>query len=355
MKLWLSKCWRYITRLKYPRAGAAAAVTVATGTALAIFTFQTAQSWIDENAKHASNRWALPITAAATVCALTLALYFAYLAFIAKASPREPVPDAYKRYADGVVAYGQALHAEKRDPAMLRLRENSSLTLHVLGFHRERVRIGQWALEAAQFVNDDLAILSILIDDLGWANYLLSSDDGAANIEKAIRFGEQLPGDPLEPKRSLLIAKAFRHLGVMNTARTNELQRQDFTSARKLLQRIQPEAEREASTDIAHVDYAEALAIATVLEVNSSGAVRRTDAEGMVSLYEGIELVRKARAGFRTLGDQGRYAKSLVLEVRLLEAAHESNEAAQLIPLRDRAVAASVWARPAGRAFITGR
>jgi hypothetical protein len=175
------------------------------------------------------------------------------------------------------------------------------------------------------------------------------------NIERAIRYGEQLPDGFGEPEKNLLLAKAYRHLGVIKTARIGELQESEFRQAKKILLGVEAASPHEVRVDLAHVCHAQALAIASMLKVNTSGSIRRGDAQGTNLLGKALELVRQARTGFYTEGDQGRYAKSLVLEVRILEALQELDEARQLSPLRDRAVASSVWARPAGAAFITGR
>jgi hypothetical protein len=263
--------------------------------------------------------------------------------------------DPYHAFVEGILSYAEVLHKQQRDPALLRLRDNESLTLHVLGFHQERVKLGTWALESAQFVNDQLAVMSILIDDLGWANYLLGREDAVFNIEKAIRFGEQLPDSLGEPRKTLLLAKAYRHLSVINTARLLILQTEGFSRATELLTKVGVSTSHDVRVDLAHVTHAEALAIAAILNVNVSGSLRRTDSEGIALLEQALSLVREAKEGFSAAQDQGRFAKSLVLEVRLLEALQDDNGAQQLIPLRDRAVASSVWARPAGAAFITGR
>jgi hypothetical protein len=86
-----------------------------------------------------------------------------------------------------------------------------------------------------------------------------------------------------------------------------------------------------------------------------AGALSEADAAGIAALRQALGLVREAKAGFLTEGDQRRYAKSLVLEVRILEDLREDAEALQVSRLRDRAVSASVWSRPSGAAFITGR
>ncbi|WBB76684.1 hypothetical protein O7602_14600 [Micromonospora sp. WMMD1128] len=341
--------------LRRTLSGTATVTTFVVGMALALatFAFQTTQEWVDEGGHEHAYRWLLPSAVAVVVIAAGSVVEVAYL--LTRRTDKADVRDAYHQYAAGVIAYGRILHEQQRDPAVLRLRENSSLTLHVLGFHEQRVELGEWALESAQFVDDKLAIISILIDDLGWANYLLGRNTAVVNIERAIRYGEQLPDGFGEPRRSLLLAKAHRHLGVTRTTRDGEAPEGNFDRAEQLLAGVAALAPHEVRVDLAHVDYARSLAIVTRLGVNTGGSIEPSDARGTAALREALDLVRQAKAGFQAESDQGRYAKSLVLEIRILQAIHEDAEAGQLATLRDRAVAASVWARPAGAAFITGR
>ncbi|MFF0824169.1 hypothetical protein ACFYUR_27660 [Micromonospora haikouensis] len=340
-------------RRAFTGTGAVSGFVVGTALALATFAFQTTQEWVDEGEHGAAYRWLLPSAVALVVISLAAVGECVYL--LARPQAELPPVDAYHQYAAGVIAYGNVLHEQKRDPALLRHRENVTLTLHVLGFHEQRAQLGEWALESAQFVDDKLAIIAILIDDIGWANYLLGRDVAVVNIERGIRYGEQLPTGFGEPRRSLLLAKAHRHLGVIRTAREGRLAEFDFDRAGELLAGVAASAPAEVRVDVAHVDHARALAITTMLGVNNAGTIRSSDAEGTAALRRALDLVRRARDAFQVESDQGRYAKSLVLEIRILEALHEDVEARQLAPLRDRAVAASVWSRPAGAAFITGR
>jgi len=263
--------------------------------------------------------------------------------------------DPHKKFANGVISYGETLYRDKRDPALLRLRNNSSLTLHVLGFHSERIKLGNWALEAAQYVEDRIAIMSILIDDLGWAKYLVNDMACIENINKAIEFSATFPPGVDEPQKSLLTAKAHRHLGVINSTVKGEFEDKHFELAEQTLFKIQDVAKEACANNMAHIKYARALAVASSLGVNVKGKIRSNDSVAQEEIRKALNMVRIAKEEFKKLGDQGRYAKSMVLEVRLLEAMDSSNELDLMKPLCERAVAASVWSRPQGRMFITGR
>nr|MDT0663356.1 hypothetical protein [Micromonospora sp. DSM 115978] len=68
-----------------------------------------------------------------------------------------------------------------------------------------------------------------------------------------------------EPQRSLLLAKAHRHLGVIRTIQERTLNRADFDRAQELLTAVQDRAPKDVRVDATHVKYAEALAITTML------------------------------------------------------------------------------------------
>ncbi|TKA11965.1 hypothetical protein FCI23_09135 [Actinacidiphila oryziradicis] len=135
--------------------------------------FQTTQVWMDEGSHTTALRWIFPSAPAAMVMLLGATLLIGYL--LLRGQPASAARDPYRQYADGIIAMGKVLHEERRDPALLRLRVNSSLTLHIWGFHHERVVLGTWALESAQFTDDRLTEASVLIDDLGWAGRTTSS------------------------------------------------------------------------------------------------------------------------------------------------------------------------------------
>jgi hypothetical protein len=320
---------------------------------ISIFFFHISQRWIDEGTHGPLIRWILP----SMVLSLTIMLYL-YIYFLMSSKTyniAQSDTDPYRRFADGVLSYAEILYKEKRDPALLRLRNNSSLTLHVLGFHHERIQLGHWALEAAQYVDDRIAIMSILIDDLGWAKYLVNDMACTENIKRAIDYGATFPPEAEEPTKSFLIAKAQRHLGVIYSTINRKYEDKYFTLAEQTLLHVSDLARDACANDLAHIKYARALAVASSLGVNVEGQVRVNDRIARENLGSALNMARTAKEEFKKLGDQGRYAKSMVLELRILEAIDNPNEVELLKPLCERAVSASVWARPQGRTFITGK
>lgn len=261
--------------------------------------------------------------------------------------------DPYSMFAAGVIAYARLLHEEERDPALLRLRSATSLTLHVLGFHAERVQLGEWAEQAARYVHDVLTLMSILIDDLGWAKYLLGNAAGASNIAEALTEGDRVPAGQRDDEWALLMAKAQRHLGVIETEATGRLATTRFDAAEAYLAGVKHS--RAAEIDLAHVHYARALALFAAAGNAGPSEASMAVADEEPLLRQALAEVRLGRDGFQEASDQGRYAKALVLEVRLLRALGEPDSAARLAKIRDRAVRESVWSRPAGRKYIAGR
>jgi len=320
---------------------------------ISLFLFQTTQTWFDEGTHGAIVRWIFP--SLNLVCANMLYFYIYFFIVSKKYELHSSENDPYKKFAEGVISYGKTLYRDKRDPALLRLRNNSSLTLHVLGFHSERIQLGSWALEAAQYVEDRIAIISILIDDLGWAKYLVNDMACIENINKAIEYSTTFPPDVNEPQKSLLVAKAHRHLGVINSTVNGKFEDEHFNFAEQNLLKIKNIARKEFNNNMVHIKYAKALAMVSSLGVNIEGKVRNNDSDAQDAIKKALKMVRIAKEEFKKLGDQGRYAKSMVLEVRLLEATDNINELNLIKPLCERAVAASVWSRPQGRTFITGR
>jgi hypothetical protein len=78
------------------------------------------------------------------------------------------------------------------------------------------------------------------------------------------------------------------------------------------------------------------------------------DLEGLKDIDLALRHLRQSEAIFLRIEDKERYAKTLALEVRLLEAKRSDTEAKEVAALRDRALASSEWARPEGIKTLTG-
>ena len=91
-------------RRAFTGTGAASAFTIGTALALATFTFQTTQAWVDEAGPDRAFRWLIPSTLAVLVATLIALTFLSY--FLTRKAPTaaESEPDPYHQYADGVIA-----------------------------------------------------------------------------------------------------------------------------------------------------------------------------------------------------------------------------------------------------------
>jgi hypothetical protein len=260
-----------------------------------------------------------------------------------------PQEDTADVMAKSMMAYACELHQAGRDSALVAFRSNISLTLHITGQHGVRVDIGELALESATALENELAQAEILVDDLGWGNYM--SKNPTAAIE-SIEAGRKLAKEALRaaPARkmdlSITIAKAIRHAAIIKSEQGGFDCHQELLDALQLLEGIRPRTEIVAR-EVAQVFHARALVTAIYFSIDDHGKLPRPlDDDGRTQVSEALKDVRKSAKMFKKLGDQARYTKALFLEVRLLEASGQSLEARQVRVLRDRALAASDWSRP---------
>ena len=87
---------------------------------ISLFLFQTAKSWIDEGTHGALVSWLFPLVILLSANMLYFYIYFVLLS--KKHDIQEAQDDPYKEFVDGVISYARKLYADKRDPALLRLR-----------------------------------------------------------------------------------------------------------------------------------------------------------------------------------------------------------------------------------------
>ncbi len=314
--------------------------------------FQVGQQWVDTRIDQNVLRWVLPTSLSVTSMVI---LGSAFLVMNIRSRQEQlPPPEAL---ASAILGYGLQLHSEGRDYALISLRNRFSITLHILGFHDTRAKLGEVALRSAAVVADNATKAEVLVDDLGWANYLLGHEAVAAkNIERGVTIAaESQPIDAVDRVRlALCKAKGLRHLAIITCVGDLQKANAKLDEAMQTLQSQSEESSRDVKRDIAQIHHARALIAAMSLNIHKSGSVRAADAEGTALIDAGLKEVRGASSLFEEIGDLERYVKSLFLEVRLLEAKGADIEAREVVALRDRTLASSEWLRPEGIRTVTG-
>ncbi len=260
-----------------------------------------------------------------------------------------------QQLASAILVYALQLANDGRDVALIKLRNKFTDTLHIMGFHNSRVKLGEIALKASVLIKDYETKVDILIDDLGWAYFLLDKEEIAKqNIIRGINISKKLikeTGDKSQ-KLHLSQAKGYRHLACIS--RDAEKSNSYLQDAQDLLESILDQT-IEVRRDIAQIHHAKALTVAMSLNIHKSGKIRLKSQNLLDAVQEALENVRQSAFIFREIGDLDRYTKSLFLEVRLLEATDENTEAVEVAALRDRTLAASEWILSIGTDTITGK
>jgi len=314
--------------------------------------FQVAQSWVDAGISKEILRWVFPVGLGVSILLFGFAIFF----IVNTRTRKENLPPA-EYLASAILAYGQQLNIEGRDQALIKLRNNFSPTLHILGFHDIRIQLGELALQSASIVYDDVTKAEILVDDLGWAHYLQGHEEIAIkNIERGVSIAAKakLTNKQNQIRLALCETKGLRHIATISSKRDSTVSENKLNEALEILEALPQNQSAEVSRDIAQIHHAKALAIATSLGVHKSGKLRTGDKEGIALVNRALIDVRNASHIFQEIGDLERYVKALFLEVRLLETIGDDIEAREVAALRDRTLASSEWIRSEGTKTLTG-
>lgn len=307
------------------------------------FIFQVVESWVStyNSVPRELAIWLIPAFAT-LVYLLAVGLVYAFRTREA-APPRLEPAVQFERAA---LTYAESLAEKKRDIALLDLRDAVGLTFHTLNANVNRVRLGTLALEAALRQHQTVRQVSILLDDLGWANHMIGdAEAGLKNIERAIEIVSLLPPDELTPELRLLRAKALRHKAIITATRRSidEAQQLVATAEQDVLAAC-PAGSRSRDVELAQLRHAEALFIATSLDLLSGERrIGPDDVEGAKHTREALARVRLAREAFLTRGAFTRYAKALYLEQCLLAALGRELEAREIKTILDDALGKSSW------------
>ena len=319
---------------------------------LAFFVFEITQSWVDAGISTPLLRWVLPIGLSFSLIA-TLGSFF----IIVNVRHTKDIVPPEEALASAIIDYARQLNLEGRDQTLVNLRNFFTATLHILGFHEIRTQLGELTLRSATIVRDNATRAEVLIDDLGWAHYLLGRELIARkNIERGVKVASTSKQSEVENlvRLSLCEAKGLRHLAIIihNTDETEANLK--LEQALGILTSLENRSLPEVRRDIAQIHHGKALMIAASLGIHKAGRIRQGDVAGIQQVDQALAEVRTSAEIFRQVADLDRYAKALFLEVRLLEARGADTEASEVSALRDRILAASSWIRPEGIKTLTG-
>lgn len=319
---------------------------------LSFFLFEITQSWIDSGSSISILRWLVP----AIISLATVAILGTLFLIVNIRHRKESLPPE-ETLTLAILNYGRQLHLEGRDQALINLRNHFTGTLHVLGFHQIRIQLGEISLQSATIIRDNSTKAEILVDDLGWAHYLLGNEKTAIkNIERGIKIARDSRSNELENvvRLSLCEAKGLRHLSIIYCYQDSKFSNIKLEEAFQLLKSLEKQDIAEVRRDIAQLHHAHAMITAMSLGIHKSGIIRLGDTEGIKLIDEALQEVRKAATVFKDIYDIDRYAKALALEVRLLESKCAEVEAREVAALLDRTLGISAWKRPEGRKTLTG-
>ena len=320
----------------------------------AIGVFQISQAWVDTTINPAVLRWIFPLGLSITAISILGSIFIMKNQHFLK----DKIPPA-EVLALAILNYGYQLHKEGRDKALINLRNNFTLSLHILGFHEIRSRLGEITLRSATVIDDSPTKVETLVDDLGWANYLLKNNNiSLENIKRGILIARERKKTELQNslRLSLFEAKGLRHLSIILHKSSQKEAYSNLDKALEILIHLKQEYPEnlEVYRDIGQIHHARALISAMTMGIHKKGVLRKDDQQGIVLIDEALEQTRKASKIFRDINDMERYAKALSLEVRFLEAKNENIEAMEVEALRDRTLASSEWVRPEGTKTLTG-
>lgn len=335
----------------------AASISTLAGVGIAAWIFQIYQSQIDQQETLNKELYRFIAPGLLALCIIVVTALIATVA--TRPTLRHPIPD----FPTALLAYAERLRAEGRNRAVLRLRRDESLTLHILGRHKERIRLGQLALGAAAVLDRDIDRAAILVDDLGWANFLTNDHQTAidnitrgVNVANAYRESLEVNSDEIVGA-TIVQARGSRHLVLIEAAEGSKDINQvlpRLTDADALLQQLVPATAPEIRRERAQLDHAYALAIAMHLRINKDGYVSPTDATGRAFVAEALVRLQKAVLVFDQIDDEARLAKSLLLKVRLLTATGDTIAASEAQAKANAAVEHSAWIEEGGIQNILG-
>lgn len=303
--------------------------------------FQILQSWCDTGIETSLLRWIFPFLTAILSFGFILSVYSIFL-LNKKCYVENSTPEMLAHY---ILKYAEQLKAENRDFALVDFRNKLTYILHILGSHEIRVKLGEMALGSATIIHDQESKIEILIDDLGWCNYLLNNRETSINyIKKGINLANQyLKNTPTNLRVSLAKAKGLRHLAILEAQGDFQYSQQNLEEALKILEELDGDL-HQVKTDIAQIYHAKASIILISLGIdNSNIKIRHEDTAGREKVQKAIEDIEYASSQFEQIGEIDRYVKSLFLHYSLLDSIDDKEGCTEIAVIRDRALLSSQW------------
>jgi hypothetical protein len=263
------------------------------------------------------------------------------------------VPEKWRRRQNtaellgrAAVQYAEQLHNEGKLYAVVRFRSNLSMTLHILGLHKARSRLGEIARTSAVALGDLPVQAEILIDDVGWANYLLGKDLLAVqNIRSGINLanGAKKSASTLEAVRlTLCSAKGLRHIAAIRAGDSFDEAMRCLDQAFAELALLEPNV-NAVRRDVGQVHYTRGLAIAKHYHVHVSGLIRPGDHECRQAATDALGHVDRAIKIFHEIVDHEAEVKALALKERLLGALGQNRDAGDVRITKENILKNTEW------------
>lgn len=238
--------------------------------------------------------------------------------------------DPAEAFANGIVSYAGLLHKKygMSDHQILDLRRIASRTLHLIGAHQQRIKLGMFAYDAAVGLGDRDMIAEILIDDLGWARHEVGEDSLArTNILDAVSMLENSQ-ERDDKNRSLAIKGQIHIINICSSDGSTEVD-DNLHTLTKLREEVKTIQDPQLKTlETAQLWDTEARVILQYIE-RELGKEGKIDPTGKYQEFfaKALEATRVAEQGFNDLMDKERKMKTLAIRCRLLG---HSNEQARL-------------------------
>jgi tetratricopeptide (TPR) repeat protein len=287
--------------------------------------------------------WGIPSITAFSVFVLVFSIYTVYIVYKNRTQFLSPLDS----FSDAILRLAKQFNKEGRDKPLVDLRNNTSHTLHIFGYHKIREELGKLALQSAAVVKDNETKVEVLCDDLGWCLFMQGENEHAIlNIEQAIEVADTIIRDCTNidfVRVNLFKAKALRHLATISSI-SNDIKKSDnlLDEAYNIISKLDKKDIRVA-TDVAQISFCKAQNVAIRYNISETGSIRKTDKEALNAIHEATCFLTEAEKKFSDVGDIDRKVKSLVLHARLLESINDESRYLEIAALKNRAIASSQW------------